>query len=62
MFEVLEVIAESAPHIFLHNGVSLQDAKLMARVLYKTLLQSNKGNLIFLYFFFEADVNFFRCS
>ena len=57
MIEVLELIAESAPHNFLHNGVSLQDMKLMARVLFETLIYDDEGNLkyfLFILFYLQS--------
>ena len=43
MYEVLTVVANDAPHRYLHNGVGIHDVEEMARVFYKTLLNANNG-------------------
>ena len=41
--EVLIMISNEAPHIYLHNGVSYSDMELMANVLLNSLVESEKG-------------------
>jgi len=42
LLEVLTVIANDAPHIYLHNGVSVDDLHLLSHAMYDLLLAKNE--------------------
>merc|ERR1719315_155525 len=42
LYEVLMVIANEAPHIFIHNGVSVRGIELLAHKMYELLLSKNE--------------------
>lgn len=47
--EVLIMLSNEAPHIYLHNGVSYSDMELMASVLLNSLAESEKGTVSILF-------------
>ena len=48
--EILVMISNEAPHIYLHNGVTYSDMELMASVLFDSLFKMNESELNIFFF------------